>query len=96
MELNSCPHCRSENISPAESEFKAEYPFWTALVVVLLLIGVLLVLFIFLQLHPVIMILLLIAVVSRLLDKRSHPKKSIKKVEYVCLDCDHRFVRTKK
>lgn len=96
MGLDSCPRCRSENISPAESEFRTEYPFWTALAVVLLLIGVLLVLFIFLQLHPVIMILLLIAVVSRLLDKHSHPKKSIKKTEYVCLDCDHRFVRTKK
>ncbi len=96
MGLNSCPRCRSENISPAESEFRTEYPFWIALAGVLVLIGVLLVLFIFLQLHPVIMILLLIAVVSRLLDKRSHPKKSIKKIEYVCLDCDHRFVRTKK
>ncbi len=96
MGLNSCPRCRSENISPAESEFRTEYPFWIALAAVLVLIGVLLVLFIFLQLHPVIMILLLIAVVSRLLDKLSHPKKSIKKIEYVCLDCDHRFVRTKK
>ena len=95
MGLNSCPRCRTENISPAESEFKAEYPFWTALAAVLLLIGVLLFLFIFLQHHPVIMILLLIAIVSRLLDKRSHPKKNIKKVEYVCLDCNHRFVRTK-
>jgi hypothetical protein len=95
MGLNSCPRCRSENISPAESEFSTEYPLWTALAAVLLLTGVLLVLFIFLQLHPVIMILLLIAVVSWLLDKRSHPKKNIKKVEYVCLDCDHRFVRTK-
>ncbi len=96
MGLDSCPRCRSENISPAENEFRTEYPFWTALAAVLLLIGGLLVLFIFLQLHPVIMILLLIAVVSRLLDKHSHPKKSIKKFEYVCLDCDHRFVRTKK
>jgi len=87
-----CPSCGSENISPVEQEYKGDYPFWIVLVVVFSLIGVLLLFFFILQLHPVIIILVLVAVVSKLLDTRKRHKRKIQKIEYICLQCDQRFV----
>lgn len=88
-----CPTCGSENISPVEQEYKADYPFWIVLAVAFSLIGVLLLLFFILQLHPVIIILVLVAVVSKLLDTRNRRKKKMQKTKYICLKCDRRFVR---
>ncbi|MDH4219768.1 MAG: hypothetical protein OEW23_13445 [Candidatus Aminicenantes bacterium] len=88
-----CPSCGSENISPVEQEYKGDYPFWIVLVVAFSLIGVLLLLFFILQLHPVIIILILVAVVSKLLDTRNRRKRKIQKIEYICLQCDQRFIQ---
>lgn len=88
-----CPFCGSENVSPVEHEYTKDYPFWIVLLVAFSLIAVLLLLFFLLQLHPVIIILILVAVVSKLLDKRKRHKRKIQKIEYICLQCDQRFVR---
>jgi uncharacterized membrane protein len=88
-----CPFCGSENISPAEYEYTRDYPFWVVLVVIFSLIAVLFLLFFLLQLHPVILILILVAVVSKLLNTRKHHKRRIQKLEYICLQCNQRFVR---
>ncbi len=90
-----CPFCGSENISPAEHEFTKDYPFWIVLAIVFSLIVVLLLLFFLLQLHPVILILILVAVVSKLLDTRKRHKRKKQKIEYICLQCDQRFIREK-
>ncbi|MFP4082873.1 MAG: hypothetical protein ACLFVG_08980 [Candidatus Aminicenantes bacterium] len=90
-----CPFCGSENTSPAEREYTTDYSIWTVLVAVFFLIGIMLVLFFFLQLHPIILILILVAVVTKLLEKRSRSKRKIQKIEYLCLDCDRRFTRRK-
>jgi uncharacterized membrane protein len=87
-----CPICGSQNISPAEHEYAKDYPFWIVLVIVFSLIAVLLLLFFLLQLHPVIVILILVAVVSKLLDTRKRHKRKIQKIQYICLQCDQRFV----
>jgi uncharacterized membrane protein len=87
-----CPFCGSENISPAEYEYAKDYPFWIVLVIVFSLIVVLLLLFFVLQLHPVIVILILVAVVSKLLDTRKRHKSKIQRIEYICLQCDQRFI----
>jgi len=87
-----CPFCGSENISPAEYEYSKDYPFWIVLVIVFSLIVVLLLLFFLLQLHPVIVILILVAVVSKLLDTRKRHKRKIQKIQYICLQCNQRFV----
>lgn len=88
-----CPHCGSEDISPAEREYTTDYPFWIALVAIFFLIGVLLLLFFILQLHPVIIILILVAALSKLLDTRSRSRRKSQKIEYICLKCDRRFIR---
>ena len=90
-----CPHCGSEDVSPAEREYTTDYPFWVVLGVVFLLIGILLLLFFLLQLHPIIIILILVAVVSKLLDTRSRSRRKPQKIEYICLKCDRRFIRRK-
>lgn len=90
-----CPHCGSTNVSPAERDYRTDYPFWTVLVAVFLLIGVMLILFFFLQLHPVILILILVAVVTKLLDTKSRAKRKFRKIEYICLNCEQRFTRQK-
>jgi hypothetical protein len=86
-----CPFCGSENTSPAESEYTHEYSFWLALVAVLVLLGGAFLLFLFLQLHPVILILLAIAGVSWLLDTGNRRRRQREKTEYICLKCDRRF-----
>jgi uncharacterized membrane protein len=90
-----CPFCGSENISPVEHEYTRDYPFWIVLVVAFSLIAILLLLFFLLQLHPVIIILVLVAVISKLLDTRKRHRRKIQKIEYICLQCDQRFVRKK-
>ena len=90
-----CPYCGSENTSPAEREYTTDYPFWMVLVAVFFLIGVMLLLFFFLQLHPVIMILILVAVITKLLDTRSRTRRKTQKIEYICLSCDRRFTQRK-
>jgi hypothetical protein len=90
MKMN-CPYCGSQNISPAERAYTHDYPFWIALVAVFVLIGGAFLLFLFLQLHPVILILLLVAAVSWLLDTGNRRRKKAKKTEYICLSCDKRF-----
>jgi len=95
MEQNSslkehrhCPYCGSDNIASAEQEFKTDYPLWIILVALFLLLGVAGTIFILLQLHPVILILVLIAIATALLNTKSHRKKSAKKNEFICLDCE--------
>ncbi|MFC2158574.1 hypothetical protein ACFLT9_12125 [Acidobacteriota bacterium] len=89
-----CPLCGSDNISPMEHDYKTEYPFWIVLVVVFLLIGGLVALFLFLQLHPVIMILLVVAVVSKILEMSGKSRKKAREIEYLCISCNSRFIRT--
>jgi hypothetical protein len=86
-----CPFCGSEDISLAERDFSNDYPFWIALVAVFVLIGGAFLLFLFLQLHPVILILLLVATISWLLDTGNRRRQKSKKTEYICLKCDRRF-----
>jgi hypothetical protein len=87
----TCPFCGSEDISPAERDFSKDYPFWIALIAVFVLIGGAFLLFLFLQLHPVILILVLIATISWLLDTGNRRRKKHKEKEYICLTCDRRF-----
>jgi len=91
----NCPHCGSEDISPAEQEYTRDYPFWMVLVAVFFLIGGAFLLFLFLQLHPVILILMLVAAISWLLDTGKRRRRKIQKTEYICLSCDRRFTSRK-
>ncbi len=86
-----CPYCGSADISPAEREYAHDYPFWTVFSAVFFLIGAAFLLFLFLQLHPVILILMLIAAVSWVLDTGNRRRRKIRKTEYICLSCDRRF-----
>jgi len=86
-----CPYCGSDNIASAEQEFKTDYPFWIVLIAVFLLLGAAGAAFILLQLHPIILILVLIAIATALLNTKSHRKKRAKKNEFICLDCEKRF-----
>jgi len=90
-----CPHCGSEDISQAEREYTRDYPFWMVLAAVFFLIGGAFLLFLFLQLHPVILILILVAAVSWLLDTGKRRRRKIQKTEYICLSCDRRFTSRK-
>jgi len=92
----TCPHCHSRNTAPAEREYKTDYPFWLALVVVFILIGAGLALFFLLQFHPVILILIIVAIVTKLLDTTVRKNRIRKKVEYICLDCNQRFTTYEK
>jgi hypothetical protein len=65
-------------------------------VVVFVLIGGGFLLFLFLQLHPVILILIAVAAISWLLDSGKRRKQKIHTTEYICLSCDRRFKRWKK
>lgn len=86
-----CPVCRSENIRPSEREFKTEYSFLTVLAAVFFLICILCVLFFVIQLHPVIIILLGIALVTKGLEWLRRPAGKTEHVEMICLHCRHRF-----
>ncbi len=90
MKMN-CPYCGSQDISPAESEYTGDYPFWIALVAGFVLIGGVFLLFLFLQLHPVILVLLLVAAISWLFDTGNKRRKKSRKTEYICLRCERRF-----
>jgi len=87
----TCPYCGSEDTSQAEREYGRDYPFWIALAAVFVLAGGVFLLFVFLQLHPVILILILVAVISWLLDTEKKRRQKTKKTEYICLSCDRRF-----
>jgi hypothetical protein len=89
----NCPYCGSENISQAERDYTHDYPFWIVLVAVFVLIGGAFLLFLFLQLHPVILVLISIAAISWLLDTGNRHRQKIQKTEYICLSCDQRFKR---
>lgn len=93
MQPKICPHCGSDNILPVEKEYKYDYSFTVVLISVFLLIGAGFLLFFLLQLNSIIPILLLIAVVSKLLTKKSSTPKKIVVKEYLCLDCDRSFKR---
>lgn len=56
-----------------------------------ILIGAGLALFFLLQLHPVILILIIVAIVTKLLDTTVRKSRRRKKVEYICPDCDQRL-----
>lgn len=86
-----CPRCGSEDISLAEREYTRDYPFWIVLVAVFVLIGGAFLLFLFLQLHPVILILISVAAISWLLDTGNRRRQKIQMKEYICLRCDQRF-----
>ena len=87
----NCPFCESEDISPAEREYTHDYPFWIALVAVFFLIGGAFLLFLVLQLHPVILILILVAAISWLLDTGNRRRQKTKQTEFIGLSCDQRF-----
>jgi hypothetical protein len=89
----TCPQCGSEDISPAERDYAHDYPFWIALVAAFSLIGVAFLLFFLLQLHPVILILILVAVITKLLDVGNRRRRRVQKTEYICLKCEKRFKR---
>ncbi|MFW6160436.1 MAG: hypothetical protein ACOC57_04770 [Acidobacteriota bacterium] len=85
-----CPRCGSDNISPAERDYQSDYPFAIVLAVAFLLLGGALAAFFLLQLHPVILILVILAVAGRLLKERPRrPKERVE--EYICLDCRKRW-----
>jgi hypothetical protein len=86
-----CPHCGSEEVSPAERDYTQDYPFWIVLLAVIVLIGGAFLLFLFLQLHPVILVLISVAAISWLLDTGNKRRKRIHTTEYICLSCDRRF-----
>jgi len=91
MSNKICPKCHSDNIAPLEHEYKTEYPFWMVFIAAFFFLAILFLLFFLLQLHPIIIILVAIAVVSKLLSLKRGRKKTAKKIEYICLDCDYRF-----
>lgn len=86
-----CPRCESEDISPAERDYTRDYPFWIVLATVFILIGGAFLFFLFLQLHPVILILISVAAISWLLDTGNRRRQKIQMTEYICLKCDQRF-----
>ena len=92
----NCPRCGSEDIAPAERDYTRDYPFWIVLAVVFVLLAGVFLLFLFLQLHPVILILAAVAAISWLLDRGNQRRKKIQMTEYICLSCDHRFKASKK
>jgi hypothetical protein len=94
MKENICPVCGSDNVSPAEREYTSDFSIWTVFLAVFLLLSLAFVLFFFLQLHPVIILLLAIAAVSKLLETSSRKKKT-RKIEYICLDCKKRFIKNR-
>jgi hypothetical protein len=86
-----CPVCRSDNVRPAERDFKTDYSILTALAAVFFLL-ILLALFLFvIHLHPVIIILLVIALVTRGLEWLRKPGEKKERVEMLCLNCKFRF-----
>jgi len=87
----TCPYCYSKNTTPAERQYKADFTLWLVLAVVFILIGAALALFFLLQLHPIIIILTLVAITTKLLDTATRKRRRKKKVEYICLGCDRRF-----
>lgn len=89
-----CPYCGSKDVSLAEREYARDYPFWMVLAAVFLLMGVAFLLFFLLQLHPVILILILVAAISKLLDAGKERKRKSLEAEYICLKCDRRFTRS--
>ena len=87
----NCPRCGSGEIAPAERDYTRDYPFWIVLVAVFALMAGAFLFFLFLQLHPVILILVAVAAVSWLLDTGRRRRKKTQKTEYICLSCDYRF-----
>jgi hypothetical protein len=87
----NCPYCGSEDTSQAERDYTHDYPFWIVLAAVFVLIGGAFLLFLFLQLHPVIMVLIAVAAISWLLDTGKKRRKKMYTTEYICLSCDRRF-----
>ena len=92
----TCPCCGSDQILPAEKEYKDDANLWIVLAAVFILIGGAFVLFFFLQLHPVIIILLIIAASSWLLAPGSLRRKKTRPIEYICTDCEKRFDKREK
>ena len=92
MEGIQCPVCRSHNVRPAERDFKNEYSFLTVLAAVFFLLLLLFLLFFIVQLHPVIIVLLGIALVTKLLEWLRKPaEKTESPKEWMCMRCKNRF-----
>lgn len=91
-----CPHCGSDDIAQAEQEYTHDYPFWMVLAAVFILLAIAFLLFFLLQLHPVLLILILIAAVSKLLDAGNKRRQKSRQIQYICLTCEKRFSRRKK
>ncbi|MBS3818343.1 hypothetical protein KGY73_02400 [bacterium] len=91
MQQKTCPHCGSDNILPVEREYKTDYPLTIVIISVFFLIGAGFLLFFLLQLNSIILILILIGLTAKLLEKKSHSRKKIIDKEYLCLQCDRRF-----
>lgn len=91
----NCPRCGSPEISPSERDFARDYSFWVVLAAVFALMAGAFLFFLFLQLHPVILVLIAVAAVSWLLDTGKRRRKKTQATEYICLSCDHRFKRRK-
>jgi hypothetical protein len=90
-ENHHCPACGSANVAPAEKEFKSDYPLSVALIVVIIFFLLGFALFFLLQLHPVILILVGVAVVSWFLKSQFGPSGPPENIDFICLDCEHRF-----
>lgn len=91
MQQKTCPHCDSNNILPVEKEYKSDYPLTIVIISVFFLIGAGFFLFFLLQLNSIILILILIALTAKLLEKKTVSRKKIVDKEYLCLECDKRF-----
>ena len=91
MSENRCPVCRSDDVRPVEQEFKNDYSFLTVLAAVFFLILILDLSFFVIQLHPIIIILLGIALVTKGLDWLRRPNRTSESEEMICLQCQHRF-----
>jgi hypothetical protein len=84
------------DISPAEKDYAQDYPFWMVLAAAFILLAIAFLLFFLLQLHPVLLILILIAAVSKLLDAGNKRRQKSRQIQYICLSCEKRFSRRKK
>lgn len=87
----TCPRCGSDNISKAEREYKSDYSFGIVLAVAFVILAGALTAFFLLQLHPVILILVVLAVAGKILKSNPGRRPKESEDEYICLDCRKRW-----